>query len=221
MPKKKTHAEYEKELLVKEINYVPLEEYISAVTPILHECFFEHSWRVRPNDILSGQGCPICAGTYKRTLNEYKQNLISKNIYYEPIGTYINNKTPIKHRCSEGHEWLATPNNILAGNKCPKCSNYGFDNNSPAILYYIKIGNYYKIGITNKSVKERFYGEPKEIVVLGIRYFETGAEARDAESTLLNQVKRVHIPGFIKSGGNTELFEEPLCQKLFLATEFI
>ena len=58
---RKTNEEYDNELFYKEIDICRIENYINARTPILHECFKEHQWRVKPNDILSGHGCPICA----------------------------------------------------------------------------------------------------------------------------------------------------------------
>lgn len=42
---------------------------------------------------------------------------------YIVLGTYSLSKTPILHKhliC--GHEWFTSPNNMLKGHKCPKCS---------------------------------------------------------------------------------------------------
>ncbi|WP_146116144.1 zinc-ribbon domain-containing protein [Paenibacillus sp. AR247] len=41
---------------------------------------------------------------------------------------YKDNKTNLRWKCSEGHEWEASPNNIKSkGHWCPKCSkNRGF-----------------------------------------------------------------------------------------------
>ena len=35
---------------------------------------------------------------------------------------YINNNSPLRWRCSEGHEWNATPGNIKSGKWCPICA---------------------------------------------------------------------------------------------------
>lgn len=39
------------------------------------------------------------------------------------MGQYINATTPIEHKCKkDGYIWKTTPNNILCGHGCPKCS---------------------------------------------------------------------------------------------------
>ena len=51
----------------------------------------------------------------------YKKNENAENI--EILGKYVNNKSKIKIRCKkDGYEWEATPNNLLKGQGCPKCS---------------------------------------------------------------------------------------------------
>ncbi len=35
--------------------------------------------------------------------------------------TYVNNRTKLRWRCAQGHEWEATPFNIKQGNWCPDC----------------------------------------------------------------------------------------------------
>lgn len=58
----------------------------------------------------------------KKTHEQYVEevNRISPNI--EVIGKYIDNKTPILHRCKiDGHIWPARPSNILRGKGCPIC----------------------------------------------------------------------------------------------------
>lgn len=57
---KKSHEQYELELLEKEIDLVPIEDYAGKSTPIKHECFNGHEWVVRPNDVLRGRQCPSC-----------------------------------------------------------------------------------------------------------------------------------------------------------------
>ena len=34
---------------------------------------------------------------------------------------YVDSKTNIKWECSEGHQWEATPNNVMRGSWCPTC----------------------------------------------------------------------------------------------------
>lgn len=45
--------------------------------------------------------------------------------------------------------------------------------------------------------------------------FESGYEAKNKEQELLKLVVRNGPTNYLKSGGNTELFSEPLCQNVF------
>lgn len=63
MPKKLTHNEYLDRLKEKNIiNIFPLEKYVTAHTKILHKCnICGYEWYTKPNNVLSGYGCPCCA----------------------------------------------------------------------------------------------------------------------------------------------------------------
>lgn len=67
------------------------------------------------------------------------------------------------------------------------------------------------MGVTNRTVKERFAKDSDKLLeILKIWSFATGAEALTLEQKLLASVKRVTVKDYLKSGGNTELFEKPL-----------
>lgn len=219
MPRKRTHEEYLVLLKSKDIVYSPIETYICANTKILHLCMnCNNIWKVTPSYILSKRGkCTVCFDNFKRkkTTEEYNIELSEKNIPYKCVETYITARTPILHSCLFNHKWLVRPDNILRGDKCPACASYGFNPTIPAILYYIKISDslnktYYKVGITNNDISTRFKQEKdKNIAVILIKEFNTGLEAKIEESNILftYKNKRVKVPDFLKSGGNTELFE--------------
>lgn len=134
------------------------------------------------------------------------------NLHYTVLEPYVNNKVPLEHLCENGHTWKATPSNILRGTKCPTCTSYGFDPNKEAILYYLRVVDsngdvYYKVGITNQTVKDRF-NRDSNWVCLHQEHFKLGKEAQLAERDILDSYKeyRVSRPGILKSGGFTELF---------------
>lgn len=148
------------------------------------------------------------------THEDYENKLFEKELDSYPIERYINTRTPIAHECLQGHIWKVAPHDVLAGNGCPECATYSFKPNRPTILYYIKISKgglvYYKLGVTGQTINKRFqYDSDKNIKVLMEKSFDTGTEALIAEKELLSQYasNRVYIPGFLKSNGNTELFE--------------
>lgn len=145
---------------------------------------------------------------------EYENVLLAKEIDFFPVENYIGYDIKIKHECLKGHIWNTSPSSILNGVGCPICAKHGFNPSKPAILYYIKIETdlekYYKIGITNRSIKDRFcLDNDKTITSLLEEYFDVGQHARDKEKEILSKFSefRVNMSTFMKSGGNTEMFE--------------
>jgi hypothetical protein len=98
----------------------------------------------------------------------------------------------------------------LRGSSCPDCSSIGFDKTKPAILYYLKIngGQAYKIGITNRTVEERFTkSELQCIEILATKYYNIGEEAYITEQQVLKEYKEYQYSSEkLLLTGNTELF---------------
>jgi hypothetical protein len=62
MGKIKTHEQYIIDVAKINPNIEVLEKYIDSKTPILHKCkIHKNIWLARPNNILCGKGCAICA----------------------------------------------------------------------------------------------------------------------------------------------------------------
>ena len=125
MAKRKTNKKFTEEVFdLVHGRYEFLEEYVNTKTKIKcrhNECGYE--WRVKPDDFLRGSRCPSCAGNKKKTdnefINEVKALVGNEYIFLEK---YINSKDKIlcKHtNCN--HEWRISPNNFLAGKRCPNC----------------------------------------------------------------------------------------------------
>lgn len=167
--------------------------------------------------ILQLKNCNVKSSTPAWTHDKYENTLLEKEINVYPLERYIDSRTAILHSCIKGHKWKAKPSNTISGSGCPTCAKSGFDINKPAILYYIKIVddniNYYKIGITNRSVAKRFEPDKdKAIIVLLEKFFPTGILAKKEEQDILTNFKskRITVPGLLKSKGNTELFMEDI-----------
>lgn len=120
----RTNDEYINEL--KYINpYVkPLEKYIKNDIPIKHQCLIDgYIFITKPSTILSGHGCPKCAGNNHKTNNEYVEELHNIHPNILPLENYINSSTKIRHKCSiHNYEWDVCPNELLNGSNCPVCS---------------------------------------------------------------------------------------------------
>lgn len=121
MTRKKTHAEYTQELLDREIDLWPLEEYVGAKVSINHECVEGHINKISPTQVLGGSSCPQCAGNRQKTHEEYIQSLLVEGIDFRPLEPYKGAHIPTLHICSKGHEWKAMPNNIIKRRTCSKC----------------------------------------------------------------------------------------------------
>jgi hypothetical protein len=152
----------------------------------------------------------------KMTHEQYEEKLFNKEIDYYPTEPYLGFATPINHECLQGHTWKAKPSYILSKmSACPICA---YNNNQPTILYYIKITTiigevFYKIGITNQTVKRRFDRDcDKRIEIIWEHTYQTRSEARAVEYELLTLFKDKLLPNcnILKSGGNTELFSEDI-----------
>lgn len=118
---------------IKELNQINntievLGEYINGHTKILCRCKIDgYEWEPLPINLLRGSGCPFCSGVNHKTHIEYVNEVKRMNDNIEVLGTYINAKTQILHRCKkDGTIWLSDPHHILSGRGCPKCNiSYG------------------------------------------------------------------------------------------------
>ena len=186
------------ELLEMEAPCFPVEKYVNSTTHILHECVEGHQWSITPKNVLKGRSCPVCSG---RNI-DYKGSEIAI-----PLEPYIKSNVPIKHRFICGHEYSIEPNKIQQGRGCKFCSTSGFKADKPAILYFVKIENlFYKLGITNRTTKERLAKDIKEynIEIMWELEFPLGKDARDLERHLLEKYKKYLENTGLLNSGNTE-----------------
>lgn len=107
---------------IKSSDFELLEEFTLTNDLLLHrhsKC--GHKWKVRPNNIRNGQGCPGCGKPAK--LSDEAYNLRLLDTQFIPMETYVGYDTKILHKhliC--GHEWSVRPHDILKGQNCPRCS---------------------------------------------------------------------------------------------------
>lgn len=119
----KNHSQYVKELEIVNKNIIPIENYINASTPILHKCLIDgYEWHINPSNALNGYGCLKCSNRIKRTHNNYISDLYKINPNIEVIGTFVNMRTKILHKCLlHNIEWEVVPYSILNGQGCIEC----------------------------------------------------------------------------------------------------
>ena len=128
-------------------------KYVGNKVAISHRCAKGHEWQAKPNSILSGKGCLICAGKKQKTHKEYSSEVEALNTGIVVLGKYSNCHSKITHQCSNGHQWEAAPSNILNGSGCPRCKP-----GSDADVFYLWVNgkdpSVYKVGITSERRDE-------------------------------------------------------------------
>lgn len=137
---RKSHIQYLEDLKNKNSNIEVLEEYINSYTPILHKCLIDnYEWNAAPSNILSGTGCPKCAGNIRMTQKEYIEKVFSVNKNIEVLGEYVNANTPILHKClMHNIEWKISPSNVLKGCGCKECLKEKLHKNAKTHEQYVE-----------------------------------------------------------------------------------
>ena len=179
-----------------------------------------------PANHLRGQGCPKCgsertalAQTHNNSIFINKAGLIHNYIYTYQKCNYIFAKTKVVITCPIHGDFEQVPDSHLKGRGCPSCAASGFNIAKPAYLYYLKITTdtnqvLYKIGITNRTVNERFnLTDLSKIKIVKQKLYEVGQDALDWETKLKRMYKEYQYKGpDILSSGNTELFTEDILE---------
>ena len=103
--------------------------YNNSSTKMKWKCVKGHMWEASFNRVRSGDWCSICghesAGNKIRGSIEKVQERASLRGGRCLSDEYVNNRTKLEFKCSEGHKWWATPGSIQQGNWCPKCKYKG------------------------------------------------------------------------------------------------
>ncbi|CAG8807821.1 3923_t:CDS:1, partial [Gigaspora margarita] len=146
-------------------------EYINNGIPMLWNCIKGHEWSANFYNIKNGKRwCPTCSDT-RLDISVAKELACNKN--GECLSEkYINNKSPLLWRCSEGHEWYARLSSIknnnswclncthrrpitleiakqIAYTRNGKCISEKYVNNQLPLLWCCKKGHLWKASLSN------------------------------------------------------------------------
>lgn len=193
--------------------------YTTVKEPVSIICKIHGQFTQLPEVHLSGCGCPKCgeiASNNKRrkTLEEFilSAEVIHGHLYDYSKFIYSGAHSKSVIICPVHGDFIQSPGKHLQGRGCPRCSKTGFDPSKPGILYYLSIneGQAYKIGITNRSITDRFnLKELSSIKVLSTWDFGVGAKAYTIEQKILSLYKDYRYTGpDLLSSDNTELFSK-------------
>lgn len=154
-------------------------KFVDAYTYITITCYEHGDFIIKPYNFLQGQGCSKCAlksrGDRKRiTTKDFieKATLIHNNFYDYSKTIYTIAKEKLIIICPIHGDFEQLANSHLNGNGCFKCGRtegIGFSKtrfiehsyNKNPIMYIIKCTSeseesFYKIGITSRTIEERF-----------------------------------------------------------------
>jgi hypothetical protein len=98
--------------------------YTSAHEMLEWVCVRGHAWSAPAWNVINGTWCPECARRDRRpvhAIEEMRAAAIARG--GECLSSaYISSRERLAWRCSEGHEWLATPSSVLRGKWCRSCA---------------------------------------------------------------------------------------------------
>ena len=164
-------------------------------------------------------GCARCSKKETYTTDQFKEYLEKAEKKIELLSEYKGAHVKVSCLCQICNtKWSVTPGNLKDGTGCPSCARTGFDPSKPGYLYYLRIKEkdetYWKVGITNLTLKRRFRPQDREkITVLNTIYFEDGATAYQCEQNILRLYKEYKAYNVTPlRAGNTELFLKDVLQ---------
>lgn len=201
-----------KEIHGDEYDYSKVE-YGNSTTKVEIICREHGSFLQSPRAHSFGQGCPNCFSTKKLTTTQFKEKAINihGNKYDYSKIQYITKNYKVEIICPEhGSFFQIAGDHIYNSAGCRKCANannkgcFTFESlhsdkdlsNSPAIIYVCRLFSeteeFYKIGITTKTVEERFKQIPYEYEIL-FSVETILLQAFETEQFILNLLPR-YIP---------------------------
>ncbi len=138
--------------------------FVSLNSPVIIICREHGEFIQKPTKHLSGQGCPICAGTKKKTTEEFvnKAKSIHGDKYCYDDVKYTTTHSKVKIICPEHGVFEMTPANHTHKNHpqgCPKCSGRKVFNTEDFIKYANEIHdglyNYEKVEYVDSITRVR------------------------------------------------------------------
>lgn len=213
-----------------------LYDFKNYITKSTITCPIHGNFQQNPKNHLQGRGCKLCArGKLSLILSKKlssnkedfkdKSNIIHNFKFDYSLVEYKNAKTKVNILCRIHGNFEQTPSSHLSGKGCMKCKDEGsigyrkssfikICNNNMAYLYVIRCFNeseeFYKVGITKNSVKERYKcakSMPYEYEVVKI-ITSTPSKIWDLEKRFISVYKKCKYKPSIKFGGHTECFNK-------------
>jgi hypothetical protein len=210
-----SHAFYA-EVELRGYKRIPGSSYISATDDVKLMCHTHGLFSISPTVIMRGGNCRKCSidRIKKKCSDEFFRIAESKGYARLDISIYITQATGIWLKCPEHGTFSITPASLKNGAGCRYCGEYGFSELKPGILYYIEFfsqpgRSIFKIGITNRSVKDRYYGATSTpYSIIWEQKFVNGSDCRKWEKKAIAYGKAHRcIDKPVNGISNAELFD--------------
>ena len=215
--------------------------FINARTPFLITCLEHGDFLQQPRAHKQGQGCRKCffkANALGRTKDKDAiiaelECAIGDKFNIDKNFEYINAHSLVNVTCKKCGTLFEKPVYACLYHKsnCLECkkreSTWGSSRyeGASAILYYLKIGELYKIGITKNSVATRYKKELAsgvDIEVIFTIEYKNGVEAFKEEQRILKDYAMFRYYGdkVLMNGGDSELFTVDIFNKEYNNEKF-
>jgi NUMOD4 motif len=184
-------------------------EYKGSQAPLKFRCSKGHDCSITWNNFTAGDGCGVCAG--KHITTEDVAIAFRARGWELLEDEYVRSNILMRFRCNNGHEHKIALAPFNRGAGCGQCNPGGFSADLPGILYYIRFEYrnqyFYKIGVTNFSIKKRFKSEPIQYKIINEKHYLFGFLAHEEEQKMLKKYDKYRYKGkpFLIAG-NTEIF---------------
>lgn len=198
-------------------------EYVNTETKVTIICPDHGAFQQKPANHLNGQGCVRCVGLAKKTLEEFvlQSSQVHCDKYDYALAQYKSNRDKLLITCPIHGGFWQSPNSHLKGIGCPSCANHGFNPALPASLYFLQfskpIGMFWKVGITNRTIEDRFGSDIHCLVERHEWNVQKGEYARLVEKEVLREFKQykseIFSPDMLENGGHTECFTSSIPHK--------
>ena len=204
-------------------------EYINGSSKIKIICPSHGVFWQRPSDHLSkGKGCPVCSGHQLNTAEFIKKaEEVHAYKYDYSLSEYKGCLKTVKVICPDhGSFDVVAGEHLRRKQGCPCCRESGFNPTMPGVLYFLRFvkpfATFWKIGITNRTVRERFGKEFQFVIESNTWRFETGQDARNIEQKVIKRFSKYlfeQLPLFpiLDKGGASECFTHSIPHNKVLA----
>lgn len=193
-------------------------DYTGAKEKIVITCLKHGDFTQTVSEHKRSYGCPRCG--YEVTADKLRfdtQSVITEfkeahgEKYDYSLVEYTGAIENVKIICPDHGAFEQTPHSHKSGKGCSSCAEYGFRRYKPAILYLLELPEYgyYKIGVTNRTVEERFMGDMHHLKVIRIIEFSVGIDAWNLERKILSSYRSVEGFNVLISGNTEVLYDLP------------